>query len=370
MSVRSTQIAVKAQRHRPPRLIAGQNVTRRRRVLPRRGYEPLGRLLRGADVLLRHSIFRALAAIAAILLLFALLGAANSIRRGARIDIESLPAEPSATLLGSYVGRDASSSGNPIQSASSDKFLFSFETISYTVKQGDTVSEIADARDLRIDTIISYNSISDVRAIQAGNVLLIPAFEDDKPVDGVVYQVRDGDTLVDIAKSHGVDLNPILDANRLSSEVIRPGDQLFIPSARMTDHDIRKALGTLFVQPVVGELTSRFGMRVDPISNRNSMHYGIDLASATGTPVRASNDGRVKMVGTSRTLGTYVVIDHIDQFQTLYAHLSSVSTMEGARVSQGSIIGKVGNTGYSTGPHLHFSIYKDLQPVDPLAYLR
>jgi murein DD-endopeptidase MepM/ murein hydrolase activator NlpD len=155
----------------------------------------------------------------------------------------------------------------------------------------------------------------------------------------------------------------------LTSAVIQPGEVLFIPQAQMDTVSLRRALGTLFVKPVVGRLTSEFGMRVDPISGRYSMHYGVDWANVIGTPIRASNEGIVSHVGESRRLGKYVLIDHVEQYQTLYAHMSAWSVREGMRVQQGTIIGKVGNTGYSTGPHLHFAIYKNYEPVDPLQYV-
>jgi len=100
------------------------------------------------------------------------------------------------------------------------------------------------------------------------------------------------------------------------------------------------------------------------------MHYGIDLANYEGTPVYASMDGKVVSVGNNpKGFGKYIILQHQGGYQTLYAHLSKIIVSVGQRVSQKVKIGEVGNTGLSTGAHLHFGIYKNQTPVDPLKYL-
>ena len=304
------------------------------------------------------------------MLVFVGLGAVQSLGASNAVPIGELPAESSVALLTDYV--EHSLRPDSLQAdvqPSSGALVSAIDPIQYIVKRGDTISEIAEEFDLLIDTIISYNNITDVRSFYAGTVLYIPALDRESPIDGVAYTVKRGDTLDGIAERHGVRLNPILDANRLATDVIRPGERLFIPDARMSTFDLRRALGTLFISPVEGRLTSRFGLRIDPISQKSSMHFGLDIANETGTPVFASNDGKVRMVGNGRLYGNYVVIDHVDQYQTLYAHLSQVTVREGERIAQGALIGRVGNTGYSTGPHLHFTIFKAYEPVDPLDYI-
>jgi murein DD-endopeptidase MepM/ murein hydrolase activator NlpD len=297
------------------------------------------------------------------------INANSTVRRNAPPDLY-LPADNSAeALISEFVYGAHMGGGGDLRAITAESLLL-FSPISYTVRRGDTVSEIAANYNIRLDTIISYNSISDVRGIQAGSVLQIPAFEGEQAVDGVVYTVRRGDTLGAIAGKHNVELPPILDANRIESEVIRPGEVLFIPDALMATTELKRALGTLFIRPVVGRLTSPFGSRIDPIQNVKSYHYGVDWANAIGTPVRASNNGTVvTVVSEHRVFGNYIVIDHRDQFQTLYAHLNSTSVRQGQRVEQGAIIGKVGNTGSSTGPHLHFTIYKNQEPVNPFNFI-
>jgi murein DD-endopeptidase MepM/ murein hydrolase activator NlpD len=93
------------------------------------------------------------------------------------------------------------------------------------------------------------------------------------------------------------------------------------------------------------------------------------MAAALGTPVKAVMDGTIATVGINSVYGKYIIISHGNGFQTMYAHLNLVSVSQGARVNQGAKIGEVGSTGYSTGPHLHFAVYKNGRAVNPLDFL-
>jgi murein DD-endopeptidase MepM/ murein hydrolase activator NlpD len=137
----------------------------------------------------------------------------------------------------------------------------------------------------------------------------------------------------------------------------------------MPAEDLRLALGELFVYPIRGRLTSSFGWRLDPISGVRRFHAALDLAASTGTTVKAAMDGRIATVGYNATYGNYIIMSHSGGYQTLYAHLHSVSVRKDAAVNQGSKIGEVGNTGYSTGPHLHFAVFRNGKAVNPLDYL-
>jgi murein DD-endopeptidase MepM/ murein hydrolase activator NlpD len=234
----------------------------------------------------------------------------------------------------------------------------------YTLVPGDTLSEIADSYGVSLGTLISYNGIRDVRRIQAGSVVRIPR------VSGVLYRVRRGDNLSSIAERHNVPLNDILDANDLESSIIRSGQELFIPGASLSSFEIRKATGELFRYPAIGRLSSPYGMRNDPFTGVRRMHYGIDIAGGVGTPITSAMDGQVLAVGFSlRSYGKYVIMKHQGGYQTLYGHLETVEVSEGQRVRQGQKIGTMGNTGRSTGPHLHFGIYQFQNPIDPAKYL-
>ena len=236
---------------------------------------------------------------------------------------------------------------------------------SYRVRRGDSVSTIAAAFSVSMDAIIASNGITNARALREGEILRIPN------MDGIPHIVRTGDSLVSISQAFGVPLEAILDANDIQSDVISPGTTLFIPGARMNRDDLRIALGDqLFVHPVRGaRLTSPFGWRNDPFTGVRRHHAAIDLAAPTGTPIVAAKSGRVSALGYDRVFGNFIIITHANNFQTLYAHLHTIGVRRGDQVRQGARIGTVGNTGLSTGPHLHFAIYRNNRAVNPLDFL-
>jgi murein DD-endopeptidase MepM/ murein hydrolase activator NlpD len=234
-----------------------------------------------------------------------------------------------------------------------------FSTIDYRVRKGDTISGIAAAHSLSLDAIIALNGISNARRLQEGQALKIPN------MDGIPYTVKEGDTLTKISHAHGVPLTAILDANDLGNDKILTGMQIFIPGARMPQEDLKLALGELFVRPISGRLTSPFGWRNDPISGIRRYHAAIDLGASLGTPVKAAMDGKIASVGFNATYGKFIIMTHAGEYQTMYAHLNSTAVKQGAQIRQGAKIGEVGSTGYSTGPHLHFAVYKNNRAINP-----
>lgn len=124
--------------------------------------------------------------------------------------------------------------------------------------------------------------------------------------------------------------------------------------------------------PVLGnaEITSGFGPRLDPFLKRLAMHVGVDLRGDSGDPVRASAGGTVVQAERNRAYGLMVEIDHGNGLSTRYAHLSAILVKEGAKLKAGAIVGKIGSTGRSTAPHLHFEVRQNGDPVDPRRYLR
>jgi murein DD-endopeptidase MepM/ murein hydrolase activator NlpD len=238
------------------------------------------------------------------------------------------------------------------------------EVSSYTVQPGDTLGEIAAAYDLDMDTLISFNRIEDVRRLQVGEVFQIPNR------DGLLYTVRRGDSLSSIAQGQGTTVNEILDANDLRSQTITEGQVLFVPGARLNETERRIILGELLAWPTQGTFTSGFGMRADPFTGLPRFHNGIDLANRIGTPIRAAASGRVVHIESQiGNYGRFVIVRHPDGFQTLYAHLQDFSVRTGQYVDRGQALGSMGNTGRSTGPHLHFSVIHNGTFVNPLRYL-
>lgn len=123
--------------------------------------------------------------------------------------------------------------------------------------------------------------------------------------------------------------------------------------------------------PVPGKaMSSRFGVRRDPILRTPAMHAGIDFRAASGTEIRSAGAGTVIKAGWNGGYGRMVEIDHGHGFTTRYAHMSRIHVKEGERIETGDVIGKVGSSGRSTGPHLHYEVRRDGNAVDPLGFLK
>jgi murein DD-endopeptidase MepM/ murein hydrolase activator NlpD len=254
-------------------------------------------------------------------------------------------------------------SGNISLSNSSLAFaLQPVEFQKYTVKPGDNITRISKKFGLsNISTLIAVNNISNARKLQAGEVIKIPS------TDGLVHTVAKNESLTGIASKYGVSVANLLDVNDLSTDVLYVGQNIFIPGARLDSYSLKMAMGELFKCPITAKwrLSSPYGYRADPFTGVRKFHTGMDLAAPTGTPVKASLDGKVIAVSFNQVYGNYVIISHINGYQTLYAHLHTATAKVGQRLNQGDKLGLVGSTGYSTGPHLHFTVYKNGKLVNP-----
>lgn len=135
-----------------------------------------------------------------------------------------------------------------------------------------------------------------------------------------------------------------------------------------TVDDTVHALSFEHALPTEGTLTSGFGSRLSPTTGEPAFHYGLDIAADEGTPIAAFADGMVREVGES-DYGKYLIVDHESGFSTLYAHCSSILAGVGDEVKCGGEIALVGQTGNTTGPHLHFELWKDGMALDPSDYL-
>lgn len=122
------------------------------------------------------------------------------------------------------------------------------------------------------------------------------------------------------------------------------------------------------IRPSAGYLSCSFGMRIDPFTGRREFHRGVDLAADIGTPVYAAADGAVSSVRRDVGLGKLIQIDHLHGYETVYAHLSKITVKRGQHVKRGDVIGAIGNTGYSTGPHLHYEVHYQGRAKNPFKY--
>jgi len=224
----------------------------------------------------------------------------------------------------------------------------------YTVRKGDTLAEIANMFGVSSNTIIWANDIKGGRLREGQELVILP-------ISGVRHTVQRGDTLQTIARKYKAELSDVLSYNNLSPNTkITPGDIIIVPDGEIsavqtvvtrstTNPAIVSAPSGYYIRPIVG------GRKSQGLHGYNA----VDLAAPTGTPVMASADGEVivsRTGGYNGGYGTYIVVRHPNGTQTLYGHLSRNYVSVGQRVSQGQVIGAVGNTGRSTGPHLHFEV--------------
>jgi len=236
---------------------------------------------------------------------------------------------------------------------------------SHQIQSGDNISNLAVKYGLNQDSIISVNKINNTRLLQVGKPLKIPN------QDGVFHTVKSGENLSSIAEKYKANIEAIKTVNELFSDKIKPETDLFIPGAKLDWSKLQEINGDLFMWPVSGSITSFYGWRRDPFNKgRRQLHNGIDIKGSIGTPVRAAMAGRVSAVGYDNVFGNYVLISHNSGYRTLYGHMHIIRTKTGSYVAQGERIGDVGNTGQSTGAHLHFTIYKNGATTNPRLLLR
>lgn len=247
----------------------------------------------------------------------------------------------------------------------------------YVVQEGDTVEAVAAAFGLGTESILYTNDLDEDDLLQIGQTLLIPS------VDGLVYQIQEGDTLWDIAVDHGVTEDVVVQANPdLDPGAIQAGQVVLVPGGKpqarrqmasrgggSTRSTLARSSGSLSRWPTSGLLTDSFGWRVHPVYGSETFHDGMDISVPEGTPVMAAEGGTVTMASRNGGYGLMIKIDHGNGIYTEYAHLSDFNVEVGEYVNAGDVIGWSGNTGVSTGPHLHFMVLQDGSPVDPAAWL-
>lgn len=245
------------------------------------------------------------------------------------------------------------------------------DIITYTVEPGDTAQLIADQFDLQPTTLMWSNPDMEKRPdlLQVGQVLTI------LPLDGVYHTIVVSDTLETIAEEYQVDAAVIAECifNIIPENgALTVGDNLIVPGGTKP----YQAQSVTAYSGPIPEDASASGLFYWPASGILTQgywygHRAIDIGGSVGTAIGAADGGYVSFAGwTDIGYGYLIVIDHGNRYRTYYAHLSNVFVSEGQPVVAGQVIGAMGSTGNSTGPHLHFEIRYDNYPTNPLIYLR
>ena len=289
------------------------------------------------------------------------------------------------------------------------------EQITYKVKKKDTVPAIAKRYGVKQDTILMNNKNALNNKMKVGDTITFPS------IDGLYYKLEKNDTLAKIAKKYGISVVDIVDYNNINPKKLKAGSTIFLkgvtlqkykdvegrliaaqqakedkkknkekekekpekppkgakdsapPPPPPQDDDGEKSAaysGAGFAYPVrYAGVSSPFGNRYHPVLKRYILHTGVDLV-AKYVPLRAAKAGVVTFAGNMSGYGKIIIIRHDNGYETRYAHLSVISTNVGEHVNQGDLIGKTGNSGRTTGAHLHFEVRQNGVPKNTMKYLR
>jgi murein DD-endopeptidase MepM/ murein hydrolase activator NlpD len=228
----------------------------------------------------------------------------------------------------------------------------------YVVREGDTLSQVAKMFGVSSNTVRFANDIPKGGSLRVGQQLVI------LPVSGIQYVVKKGDTINKIAKKYSGDAQEIKDFNGIDDSSLQIGDTIIIPNGV----EVSVPIVTSVKKFIANIMTADSGIQTDGYFIRPAKggktqgihgHNGIDFSARGGLSVVAAASGKVLISlssGYNGGYGRYVVIAHSNGTQTLYAHLSANFVSAGDTVEQGQLIGNIGNTGLSTGPHLHFEV--------------
>jgi murein DD-endopeptidase MepM/ murein hydrolase activator NlpD len=241
----------------------------------------------------------------------------------------------------------------------------------YTVKSGDCLFNIAVAHGMTLSKLIELNKITNPNLIHHGDKLIIGSGDAGTPEQKnfLVYHIQKNDTIQKIAERYKLDRQAIIRINDLTDDRVHAGQTLYLPY-RLTQ-DLSKTAEPFkksYRWPLLScQISSPFGSRPDPMSPTHeiSFHPGLDLTAALGDRIMAVQDGKVVFAGRKNGYGNMVVISHPDGYMSVYAHAQIIFVKAGQNVTQGQIIARVGSSGKSTGPHLHFEIRKYARTIDP-----
>jgi len=219
----------------------------------------------------------------------------------------------------------------------------------YKVRANDNFFTIMVRTGQNPDTLANVNKLASVHDIHEGQIINIPNYR------GIFLETKKNESVKDISRRYKIPLKLLLKTNKIDLE--SKGKRLFIPGARLLAKERNYFTGRAFINPLpVGKISSRYGKRIHPFTKRRTFHTGIDIAARQGTRVRASSEGKIVFAGWKGAYGKLIIIRHKLGYHTYYGHLSKINVKRGSRVKQGQTIGLVGDTGRSTGPHLHFEL--------------
>lgn len=244
----------------------------------------------------------------------------------------------------------------------------------YTVQEGDTIASIAAQFNISVNTILWANGLSERSVIQASDHLTI------LPTTGVLHTVRNGDTVLAIAKTYDADPKAIIGYNRLGDDAkLSIGRKLIIPDgavqAQKQAPTIQTSGSRIADETNQPEALSSTGEGLLwPTATRHISQYfrwghtGVDIDNRSRPPVYAAEAGTVEFAGWLGGYGNLIIVNHGAGLSTYYAHLEKFYVAKGEKVGKGEALAKMGSTGRSTGPHLHFEVRRGGHPVNPLGF--
>lgn len=242
---------------------------------------------------------------------------------------------------------------------------FQAETVAVARKQ-NYWSLARDAK-VNIDSIVGFNP--DMQHLNAyiGRPVLLGNQR------GALHQVAVGETLPGLEELYNLPRGTLRQVNVVGWLGLRPGQVLFVPG--VAPKQLTPEMQAIFAQrnffrsPLAGKYTSLLGTRHDPFTGVTKHHNGVDIKAPFNSLVAAAADGTVSLAGWNGGFGKCVIIEHAQGYRTLYGHMNTILVKPGQKVKQYQFIGRVGTTGRTTGPHLHFTIWKDGLIQNPLKYL-
>ena len=228
----------------------------------------------------------------------------------------------------------------------------------YRVRKGDTFWKILTKLSLDIDTLMTINNLTSPNDVIPGLTLYIPNMR------GIILKGSSRKQIDATLKKNKVAPQYVLGANRITNFNRK---YLFIPCGKISNLERSLFLGSGFSFPIVkGKRSSGFGRRRNPFNRKkNQFHSGVDIACPIGSKVRAARHGKVVYTGTKGNYGRLIVLKHEHGYSTYYGHLSRILVKKGDTIRRGRLIAMSGNTGRTTGPHLHFEVRRKNSPINP-----